>query len=521
MNLHEDIINVILNKPLTEDAEVVIPAGTKKASETEDAKEDKEEKNAKKNAKKVADEVDDDAEDGDTKQSEKTKRITSMDEEIDADLKDDDEDDDDEIKSNGRTTKGNEDEGILLNNKTKKLRKEENMTDKDEEDDVEGGRKANKTRWERDDDDADNKNGKKREDVSEARKQKVEEEDEIDWDVDGDDEAEDATNHEKNVRKEEVADLQWKRGSANDASKDNEQLKGKYKGNERSQADVDAFEKKGAPAGKADPGAEEENERIKRNYKNNERKDMPKLPEIKKMNEHLDTLFDGESLSEEFKNKVAAVFEAAVNERVDSMRETIKQAVYKKYSRKLREQREQTAEQIDGYLSYVAESWVKQNEIALESGIKVSLMENFMRGMKNLFEQHYVELPDEKVDVLKDITRRLEIADRKLNEQVDQNIKLKKKIREQSRQTIVTESLSGLTDLDKDRVQSLIEHVEFNGDTAEYRTKVETIRENYLKGKTRRHMNAGEPHGAEVNNGQSKVLTEVDQIAESITKIYR
>lgn len=198
--------------------------------------------------------------------------------------------------------------------------------------------------------------------------------------------------------------------------------------------------------------------------------------------EDVAALINGEDLTEEFKQKAATIFEAAVINRV-------KQEVAKldeSYEQKLIEQVEQIkeglVEKVDGYLDYVVEQWMEQNEIALERGMKSEILEGFVGGLKGLFEEHYIEIPEEKFDVLGSLESRVTELHTKLDEQVETNISLKAELAQYQAESVMSSLSEGLTDTDKEKFRALVEELEFDSIDS-FEKKAQTIRENYFTNK--------------------------------------
>lgn len=195
--------------------------------------------------------------------------------------------------------------------------------------------------------------------------------------------------------------------------------------------------------------------------------------------EDMDALFNGEELSEEFKTKATTIYEAAVMARVNAEVARIEEEFESKLAEQVAKNTEGIVEQVDGYLGYIAEQWMAQNEIALERGIKSELLESFVAGMKTLFEDHYIEVPEERFDVLGEMEDKVAELEAKLNEQVAANVELSKVIAEQTRAEIVAEATAGLTDIEVEKFQGLVEELSYE-DAESFKTKVQTIRENYF-----------------------------------------
>ena len=199
--------------------------------------------------------------------------------------------------------------------------------------------------------------------------------------------------------------------------------------------------------------------------------------------EDMDALFTGEELTEEFKEKATTIFEAAVMVRVNEEVARIEEEYAARLEEETAKQIEGLVEQVDGYLGYIAEQWIAQNELALENGIKSEIVESFITGMKGLFEEHYIDVPEEKYDVLGEMESQIASLEAKLNEQVESNVALTKQIAESARAQIVAEAAEGLSAVEAEKFQGLVEELTF--ETAEaFSTKVKTIRESYFTKQT-------------------------------------
>tara|TARA_R110001592_G_scaffold61640_7_gene188056 strand:+ start:2856 stop:3986 length:1131 start_codon:yes stop_codon:yes gene_type:complete len=193
----------------------------------------------------------------------------------------------------------------------------------------------------------------------------------------------------------------------------------------------------------------------------------------------VDALVGDSDLSEEFKEKAATIFEAAIKSKVKA--ETAK--LEDEYANKLEESQEsfkgELSEKVDSYLNYVVEEWMKENEIAIERGIKGEIAEDFIGGLKKLFEDHYIDVPDEKYNVLEDQASKIEVLEKKLNEEIEKNVDLHKSNSELKRQDIIDEMSNDLADTAKEKFDGLIESVEYSTEN-DFRKKVVTIKESYF-----------------------------------------
>ena len=201
------------------------------------------------------------------------------------------------------------------------------------------------------------------------------------------------------------------------------------------------------------------------------------------VDEHMDALVAGQDdLSEEFKTKAATVFESAVNSKVKEIAEQMEADVQTNYEQDIAKAKEELTEKVDAYLSYVVEEWMKENEVALERGIKGEIAEDFISGLKKLFAEHYIDVPDEKYNVLEEQASKIEDLEKKLNEQIEKNVELNKDNAEKSRKEIMAEVASDLADTAKEKFAKLAEEIEWS-DAESFKQKCETIKESYFGAK--------------------------------------
>jgi len=197
------------------------------------------------------------------------------------------------------------------------------------------------------------------------------------------------------------------------------------------------------------------------------------------MDEDVNALLGGEELSEEFREKAKVVFEAALNSKVKEIQDVLESQYAAQLDEAKEELKTSLQERVDAYLEYVCEEWMTENELAVEHGIKSEMTESFLSGMKSLFEEHYVTIPEDKYDVLESMVEKLDDMETKLNEQIDKNIGLNKRLAESSAQDVLTQVSSGLAETQKEKLASLAESVEFESEE-EYREKLETLKESYF-----------------------------------------
>jgi hypothetical protein len=195
--------------------------------------------------------------------------------------------------------------------------------------------------------------------------------------------------------------------------------------------------------------------------------------------EDVAALLSGEDLSEEFKFKARTVFEAALNARTEQIEEAIIRQYEEQLSEEVQEIVEALTDRVDAYLEYVADEWIKENALAIETGLKAEMTESFLNGMKELFEDHYVTIPEDRYDVLESMVEKLDDMETKLNEQIERNVALNQRLAESATDVIFAEVAEGLAISQKDKLASLAENVEFDGE-GEYREKLVTLRESYF-----------------------------------------
>lgn len=204
------------------------------------------------------------------------------------------------------------------------------------------------------------------------------------------------------------------------------------------------------------------------------------------MKEHIDVMFDGEDLSEEFKEKASTIFEAAVSERVVEIVSALEEEYEAVLNSKLEEIEEQATHdleqltaKLDEYLNYVTEQWMETNEIAIESALKSEITEEFIEGLKNLFAEHYIEIPEERFDVVEELSARVQELENKLNEAVNENIELVASINEMNTDEIFNEISEGLVATQVEKFKKLSEGVEYD-DLSNYKRKLQIIKENFF-----------------------------------------
>jgi len=198
--------------------------------------------------------------------------------------------------------------------------------------------------------------------------------------------------------------------------------------------------------------------------------------------EDINALIAGEELSEEFQEKARTIFEAAINAKVAQIKEELEAQNAEKFAEEVAAAKESLAERVDSYLEYVSDEWFEENALSVESGLKTEMTESFLAGMKGLFEEHYVTIPEDKYDVLESMVEKLDDMETKLNEQIEKNITLNGRLAESVADSVLDQVSEGLASTQKEKLASLSESVEFESEE-QYRGKLETLKESYFNSK--------------------------------------
>jgi hypothetical protein len=227
-------------------------------------------------------------------------------------------------------------------------------------------------------------------------------------------------------------------------------------------------EESGKKKGKKEEEEEEEDE-----------EDEEEMKEEFSIEEDVNALLEGEELSEEFQEKARTIFEAALRSKVSDIKEALEEQYTAALAEEVAEIKSELSERLDAYLEYVAGEWMEENALVIEHGLKTEMTESFLQGMRGLFEEHYVSIPEDKYDVLESMVDKLDEMETKLNEQIEKNVSLNKRLAESVADGIFEQVAEGLADTQKDKLASLAESVEFESEE-EYREKLETLRESYF-----------------------------------------
>jgi hypothetical protein len=251
---------------------------------------------------------------------------------------------------------------------------------------------------------------------------------------------------------------------------------------------------------------------------------MKKMMAKKNIKEDIDALLQGEELSEEFVSKATTIFEAAVMSRVEEIAEEVEAQMQEQFELAVDELKEDFAAKIDDYLNYMVEEWMKENELAIESGLRSEIVEDFIGGLRNLFAEHYIDIPDEKVDVVQEMAEKVNELEEKLNEEIQKTIEYRKEINEHKKIQAVQTVCEGLTQTQVEKLKSLAESVEFTTEE-EFTEKVNVLKEAYAPS----NVKYGEPtalqEGVEVPedkvaklSGDPLINAAVNSISKSVVK---
>ena len=211
---------------------------------------------------------------------------------------------------------------------------------------------------------------------------------------------------------------------------------------------------------------------------------IKKMMKKQKMKEQMDqdvgALLSGESLSEEFKEKATTIFEAAVIARSQSIVEEVEEALFEEFENAVETVKEDLATKLDEYIDYMAEEFFKENQLAIESGLRSEIVEDFIRGMRDLFTEHYIDIPEEKVDVVEELTAKVEQLESSINEQIKSSVAMKKEINEHKKTEAIHAVCEGLTQTQVEKLKTLAESVEFTTEE-EFGRKLETLVDSYFQ----------------------------------------
>lgn len=247
---------------------------------------------------------------------------------------------------------------------------------------------------------------------------------------------------------------------------------------------------------------------------------MKKMMAKKGLKEDIDALLQGEDLSEEFVSKATTIFEAAVMSRVEEIVEEVEAQLHEQFEQAVEELKEDFAAKIDDYLNYMVEEWMKENELAIESGLRSEIVEDFIGGLRNLFAEHYIDIPEEKIDVVQEMADKVEELEAKLNEEISRSIEFKKEINEHKKVQAVQAVCEGLTQTQVEKLKSLAESVEFTTEE-EFTEKVNILKEAYAPSNIKAGEKSALEEGVEVPEDKpTKASTDplINAVVNSISK---
>lgn len=247
---------------------------------------------------------------------------------------------------------------------------------------------------------------------------------------------------------------------------------------------------------------------------------MKKMMAKKGLKEDIDALLQGEDLSEEFVSKATTIFEAAVMSRVEEIAEEVEAQLHEQFEQAVEELKEDFAAKIDDYLNYMVEEWMKENELAIESGLRAEIVEDFIGGLHNLFKEHYIDIPEEKVDVVQEMANKVEELEAKLNEEISRSVEFKKEINEHKKVQAVQAVCEGLTQTQVEKLKSLAESVEFTTEE-EFTEKLSTLKEAYAPSTVKPAEKSALEEGVEIPEDKPNTASAdplINAVVNSISK---
>jgi hypothetical protein len=268
--------------------------------------------------------------------------------------------------------------------------------------------------------------------------------------------------------------------------------------------------------GKKEKGEKKEG----KGHEKGEDKDEDEMKEEFDIDEDVNALLEGEELSEEFQEKARTIFEAAIRSKVYEIKESLQEQYENALVEEIQLIKEELTDRVDAYLEYVADEWIQENALAIEHGLKTEMTESFLEGMKQLFEDHYVTVPEDRYDVIESMVDKLDEMEEELNEQIERNVALNRRLAESVADVIFADVTEGLALSQKDKLASLAENVEFDSEE-NYREKLVTLRESYFPTKTTStHRNSTENLSEEVDySGQSQVSPAMESYLSVLSRV--
>jgi hypothetical protein len=271
-------------------------------------------------------------------------------------------------------------------------------------------------------------------------------------------------------------------------------------------------------------GEDEEEETPKKKKKGGkeeaEDEDEDEMKEEFDIEEDVNALLAGEELSEEFQEKARTIFETAIKSKVAEIKEELQAQYEESLVEELVAIKEELTDRVDAYLEYVADEWVSENALAVEAGLKTEMTESFLQGMKGLFEDHYVTIPEDRYDVLNTMVEKLDEMEGKLNEQIQRNVALNQRLAESVADVIFSEVCEGLALSQKDKLASLAENVEFDGED-NYREKLVTLRESYFPSNAGTQRNNSENLSESTESVQQPVSGLMESYLQTLNRVSK
>ena len=268
----------------------------------------------------------------------------------------------------------------------------------------------------------------------------------------------------------------------NKGAKPAEAMKGMKEEEELEDEDLLSEEEEKEDEGSEEDDAEDKKEKKSKKSKDEEdddEEDDAPMKEAYDIDEDVNALLGGEDLSEEFREKAKIIFESAINSKIVEIQESLEAHYEAQLIEQVEDMKVQLAERVDSYLEYVSDEWMQENALSVERGLQAEMTESFLSGLKGLFEEHYVTIPEDRYDVLESMVDKLDEMETKLNEQISKNVALNQKLAESVADVIFSDISEGLAVSQKDKLASLAESVEFESE-ADYREKLVTLREAYF-----------------------------------------
>ena len=244
---------------------------------------------------------------------------------------------------------------------------------------------------------------------------------------------------------------------------------------------------------------------------------LPEITDEVDIDDDVNALLGGQELSEEFREKAKTIFEAALKSKVTELREAMDAHYEAKLVEEVEGMKDELIERVDSYLEYVADEWLQENALQVERGIRTEMTESFLEGMRGLFEEHYVSIPEDKYDVVENMVDKLDEMESKLNEQIEKNIAITKSLSEATADGIVSDVSEGLTTTQKEKLASLAEGVEFESEES-YKEKLETLKESYFKTAPKRSDSEVLNEEAAVSETTSNAMSAYIQALSHATK---